>query len=207
MKKIKILNETLLNIFNNFIHNEISKFDYKKLVWMNKEMTLLLKKRSKLTKKYYNDPTDHNRNVVVNMANECTRLNIAAKEKNLIQLSAKLENPSTAPKTCWSILNRFLSNNKIPIIPPILADDKVVSNFVEKAELFISYFASQCTPVINRSELPSLEFKTNKRIEKITFTDYHINLIIKNLNTGKAHGWDNMSIRMVKLCGKSIALP
>ena len=23
----------------------------------------------------------------------------------------------------------------------------------------------------------------------------------------KAHGWDNISIRMVKLCGKSIALP
>ena len=41
----------------------------------------------------------------------------------------------------------------------------------------------------------------------MTFTDYDINLIIKNLNTGKAHGWDNMSIRMVKLCGKSIALP
>ena len=56
--KIKILNETLLNIFNNFIPNKISKFDYKKPVWMNKEITLLLKKRSKLIKKYYNDPTD-----------------------------------------------------------------------------------------------------------------------------------------------------
>ena len=51
--KIKILNETLLNIFNNFIPNKISKFDYKKPVWMNKEITLLLllKKRSKLIKK------------------------------------------------------------------------------------------------------------------------------------------------------------
>ena len=28
-EKIKILNETLLNIFNNFIPNKISKFDYK----------------------------------------------------------------------------------------------------------------------------------------------------------------------------------
>ena len=46
--KIKILNETLLNIFNNFIPNKISKFDYKKLVWMNKEITLLLKKRNLL---------------------------------------------------------------------------------------------------------------------------------------------------------------
>ena len=31
-EKIQILNETLLNIFNNYIPNKISKFDYKKLV-------------------------------------------------------------------------------------------------------------------------------------------------------------------------------
>ena len=78
--KIKILSETLLNIFNNFIPNKISKFDYKKPVWMNKEITLLLKKRSKLIKKYYNDPTDHNKHLMAGTANECNRLIIAAKE-------------------------------------------------------------------------------------------------------------------------------
>ena len=41
---------------------------------------------------------------------------------------------------------------------------------------------------------------------------FHINvndlhLIIKNLNANKAHGWDDISIRMIQLCGKSIALP
>ena len=41
--KIKLLNETLLNIFNGFIPNKIFKFDYKKPVWMNKEIKLLLK--------------------------------------------------------------------------------------------------------------------------------------------------------------------
>ena len=79
--KMKILNETLLNIFNNFIHNRISKFNYKKLVWMNKEITLLLKKRSKLIIKYYNDPTDNNKNLMVSTANECTRLIMAGKKK------------------------------------------------------------------------------------------------------------------------------
>ena len=39
-KKIKIMNETSLNIFNDFIPNKISKFDYNKLVWINKEVTL-----------------------------------------------------------------------------------------------------------------------------------------------------------------------
>ena len=144
---------------------------------------------------------------MVSTTNECTRLIIAAKEKHLTRLSAKLEDLSTAPKSYWSILNRFLSNKKLPIIPPILLVDRVVSNFAEKTELFNSYFASQCTLVTNKSKLPSLEFKTGKRIEKITFTDDDINLIIKNLNVDKAYGWDNISIRMIKLCGKSIARP
>ena len=78
-KLIKILNEILLNIFNNFIPNKISKFDYKKPVWMNKEFKLLLKKRSKLN----NDHTDYNKNLMVNAANECTRLIRAAKKKKI----------------------------------------------------------------------------------------------------------------------------
>ena len=45
-EKIKKLNETLLIIFNNFIPNRIVKFDY---IWMNKEITLFLKKKSKVT--------------------------------------------------------------------------------------------------------------------------------------------------------------
>ena len=108
---------------------------------------------------------------IVSTTNECIRLIMAAKENNLTRLSAKLGDPSTAPKTYWSILNRFLSNKKLPIIPPILVDDRVVSNFDKKTKLFNSYFASQCTPVTNKSQLPSLEFKTGQRIEKMTFTD------------------------------------
>ena len=95
----KILSETLLKIFNNFIPNKISKLDYKNLVWMSKEIALLLKIRSTLTRKYYNTPTDHNKNLMVNRANNSTRLIVAAKNKNPIRLSAKLEDVSTDPKT------------------------------------------------------------------------------------------------------------
>ena len=35
--------------------------------------------------------------------------------------------------------------------------------------MFYSYFASQCTPVIEKSQLPSLEFETSKRLEKYLF--------------------------------------
>ena len=66
------------------------------------------------------------------------QLIIAAKEKNLMRLSAKIEDPNIAPKTYWSILNRFISNKKIPNKPPILVDGKSVSNFAEEVKLFNS---------------------------------------------------------------------
>ena len=53
-----------------------------------------------------------------------------------------------------------------------------------------------------KSQLPSLELKTNQRLGKIM---KNINLIIKNLNVDKAHKWDSISIQMIKLCGKSVA--
>ena len=62
-EKIKTLNETLCSIFHDFIPKKISKFDYKKPVWMNSEITLLLKKRLKLSKKYYNAPSDLNKSL------------------------------------------------------------------------------------------------------------------------------------------------
>ena len=40
-------------------------------------------------------------------SNECTGIILAAKEKYINELSKKLRNPKTAPKTYWKILNPF----------------------------------------------------------------------------------------------------
>ena len=56
------------------------------------------------------------------------------KDKHLAKLSSKLGNPDTDPKTYWSIINRFL---KIPIIPPVLFDDNLISDFEKKLNFLI----------------------------------------------------------------------
>ena len=56
-EKCKILSETLLNIFRNFIPHKIQKFDYKTPKWINNLIKLSLKKQSKLTKRYHSNPT------------------------------------------------------------------------------------------------------------------------------------------------------
>ena len=161
-----------------------------------------LKECAKLTKKYFKGGKKDSDLVQINaLSNECTKSILEAKEKYISQLSQKLIDPSTEPKTYWKIINRFVNNKKTPIIPPLLVNNKIVSNFSEKANLFNKFFASQCTPLENHGSLPPFCLKTDKSL-KISETD--IFAIIKNLDLNKSHGWDNLSIRMIKLCGKSI---
>ena len=56
----------------------------------------------------------------------------------------------------------------------------------------------------NASQLPSnFTLYTDNRISTVTFSQDDIGEIIQNLNPNKAHSHDNISIRMLKLCGSS----
>ena len=48
---------------------------------------------------------------------------------------------------------------------------------------------------------------TDKRLRTINFTTDNIEKIIESLNPNKAHGHDNISIRMFKICGDTICKP
>ena len=68
--------------------------------------------------------------------------------------------------------------------------------------LFHSFIAIQCTLINNTSALPPFECKVNSAIDNMTFC-----LFIRSLNSNKAHGWDDISIRMVKMGDESIEYP
>ena len=102
----------------------------------------------------------------------------------------------------------FLNNRKIPVIPSLFHNNKFVTDFKEKAELFNSFFAKQCSLIKNDSKLPPrLRFLTDKRLSTIKFVDTDILKIIRNLNPNKAHGHDKISIQMLKICDNSICRP
>ena len=87
------------------------------------------------------------------------------------------------------------------VIPPLFHNSKFITDFKEKAELFNSFFAKQCSLIKNESKLPPrLHFLTDKRLSMVKFVNNDILKIIQNLNPNKAHGHDKISIRMLKLC-------
>ena len=65
--------------------------------------------------------------------------------------------------------------------------------------MFNNYFASQCTPIKNGSKLPNFSYKTEKILTSFDIKDDDILSIIKNLNV-YPHGWDQLSMRMIKTC-------
>ena len=122
-------------------------------------------------------------------------------------MCGQLNDRITAPKTYWKIISRFLNNKEIPAIPPLLLNGEIISNFSQKASIFNKFFASQCTPLQNSSSLPIFYLRTDETLSSSNTNDNDILAIIKNLNPNKSHGWDNISIRMIKLCGKSMVYP
>ena len=64
-----------------------------------------------------------------------------------------------------------------------------------------------CTPIQNTSILPPFFRWANARITSCHVTEEDIVLIIKTLDSSKAHGWDNISIKMIKIWGESITVP
>ena len=116
--------------------------------------------------------------------------------------------PSTSPKTYRSVLKSFHNNKKMPCVPPIFYENRFATNSKEKAELFNSFFANQCSIIDNGSEIPSfLHPKTDESLSNTTFTEKGIEKVVQSLDPNKAPGHDMTRIHMLKICGKSIIKP
>ena len=81
-------------------------------------------------------------------------------------------------------------------------------DFKVKSKLFNSFFAKQRTHIETGSNLPTqLLQRTNESLNTINFTEDDNLNVIRKLDTSEAQRHDQISIRMVQICGKSIFKP
>ena len=77
-----------------------------------------------------------------------------------------------------------------------------------KTNLFNDFFREQCRPITNDSSLPNNQtIETVTRISDINISTDTIIKLICSLDPNKAHGFDGISIRMLKFCLTSISKP
>ena len=126
-----------------------------------------------------------------------------SKQKYYYQTANKLNNTKKNSKSYWSLLKIFSNNKKIPLTTPLFHENRFITDFKEKAELFNSVFSKQCSFINNNSKLSTVTFSpedVGKIIRSLNFSFF----FIRSLNPNKAHGHDNSSILMIKLCVDAI---
>ena len=102
---------------------------------------------------------------------------------------------------CYSHLSFYFLKN---IVLLIIIFSIIISNIII---IINNFFVSICTPIKNKSVLPPLLYKTNTRINSFRVTNKDILLIIQSLGSSKSHGYDNISVKMIKICTESVTIP
>ena len=77
----------------------------------------------------------------------------------------------------------------------------------KKLIYLINVFSKQCTPVANDKTLSTLLETPNETLSSLEIIASDIGKIIKALKVNKTHGYDEISIRMLKLCESAITKP
>ena len=194
---------------SNFVPNELITCDDRDPPWMNRYIKNLIAAINDFHKKFVL-PSSNTGNLLMfkNLQNQLIQSIHTAKQRYFNKISKKLCDPLTSTKCYWSLLKTILNEKKVPCIPPIFHNNKYVTDFKEKSEIFNSLFANQCSLIPNNSILPSeLKLLTEHTLTSCDFSESDILQIINNQDSNKAHGHDMISIRMLKLCGEAICRP
>ena len=88
-----------------------------------------------------------------------------------------------------------------------MENDIFVLDFTAKAEIFNDYFILQCTVIDTGSAVPNDVPLHIPPLSNFHISDEKILRIIRSLNPNKVHGWDNISVRMIKISDEALVVP
>ena len=207
--QVAAFNETILNVFRNYVPNKYITIDDKNSVWMNENIKTKIKEKNTLYQKYIeNGRFESDFILLEKLITELNDLIFSTKTLYYENLAKKVNNLLLQTKVYWSILKTFYNDKKILVIPPLLVDDKFANDIKTKGDMFNNFFAEQCTPLKNDSKLLSNQiYLTQPKLVSLDFNEDEVLKIIRSLNIHKAHGYDDISIRMIKSCDKWLLKP
>ena len=208
--QIKLFNETVINIFTNYVPHKTIVCNDRDPPWIDDSIKDLIFQKERAYEMYLLNQSDqyYYQNFQQAKENLCNLLQ-SKKNDYYKGISYKLSDARSSPKCYWSLLKTVSNGRKVPCIPPIFNEyNEFVIDFIEKSKIFNNFFSKQCSVIENNSELPiNFSKLTNNTISSVNFETSDLLQIIRNLDVNKAHGHDNISVRMLKICDTSICKP
>ena len=201
--------QVVLNVSHNFVPSDVKMVNPKDPPWITNHSKSFYRKYRKKFKVFLRNGCRANEKIRIDeMKQEYTSIVENDKERYFSSLGSSLSNPSTGPKKYWSALKKIMRTNITTVIPPILKNNIFITDIKEKCVIFNEYFREQCKTIVNSSILPALVNKvTNLSLSQVNISEAQILDHIRSLNVNKAHGHDNIPIRILKICDSSITLP
>ena len=82
-----------------------------------------------------------------------------------------------------------------------------MTNVQTKADILNEHFVQQCSTIVNSSTLPNYQPTYSALLQSLDIDREKVTKLIRALDTTKAHGCDDISISMIKICDTSIVKP
>ena len=140
-EQVVIFNQTLMNMFSNYIPDKFITTDDKDPPCMNEHIKRKTKDKKVACKSFGTNNKNYDGYLKVQtISTELSKMILKRQNDYHRQLSGKLNDPKTSAKAYWSILKTPYNGKKIPLISLILVNNKLISNFKEKANHFKAFF-------------------------------------------------------------------
>ena len=111
--QVSILNETVLNVFHNYVPNKYITIDDKDPVWMNETIKLKIKAKNSMCNRFIQNGRSESDFVLLEtLITELNELIATTKTLYYENLAKKLNNPLLQARSYWSILKTFCNGKK-----------------------------------------------------------------------------------------------
>ena len=116
-----------MNIISNHIPNKLITVNYEDPSWMNEHIKRKILDKKIACKSFNTNNKSYDVYLKIQtISTELSEMILKRKNNYYHQLSDKLNDPETTAKAYWSILRTLYNGKKIPLIPPILVNNKFI---------------------------------------------------------------------------------
>ena len=136
-EKVEIFNSAILNILSNFIPHEFAVCDHKHPQRYNNKIRALIQENNVAFKNYCNNSSNIDLKCRLKYLQACPNASIEVAKEKHHNTANKLINTQKSYKVYWSLLQTFLNNKKIVIMPLLFYENRFITDFKEKPDFSI----------------------------------------------------------------------
>jgi hypothetical protein len=200
-------NSVLIDCANYFIPNRIIQIRPRDKPYITHACRVADRNRNRCHKKF---PRTRNPQHYVEFREkrrEAKHIRQNAKIEYNNKIMTKLSNDQVNSREYWKIMKSIMGTKAKPGIGTLNVNGEQLVSPKDKASVFNEYFASQSTLDEEPTVLPAFHYMTPLRLDHVRTSPEEIQRLIQTLDSSKANGPDEISIRLLQMTGQTICYP